>query len=134
MADNTPRTTTPRGRIGGPALWAPDGRKLAEFYAAAVGAEVGQGYADESGVEVAFPVPVGDTTYFFCTAKTFRAPDWPAEELPFHLDLSFDDPAAAEAYLLELGATKPDFQPGGEHWTVLLDPAGQPFCISRSAG
>ncbi|TXJ72992.1 VOC family protein, partial [Streptomyces lavendulae] len=44
-----------------------------------------------------------------------------------------DDLAAAERRLLELGATKPEFQPGKERWTVLLDPAGHPFCITTLA-
>ncbi|MFI9401194.1 VOC family protein [Nocardia sp. NPDC052316] len=60
----------------------------------------------------------------------FTAPNWPADELPFHLDLAFPDVAAAEQRLLALGATKPDHQFGGDNWTVLLDPSGQPFCIS----
>ncbi|WP_229351900.1 VOC family protein [Streptomyces sp. UNOB3_S3] len=57
------------------------------------------------------------------------APAWPEEELPFHMDLSFPDVTAAERQLLKMGATKPAHQPGGQHWTVLLDPSGQPFCI-----
>ncbi|MER7350601.1 VOC family protein [Streptomyces aurantiacus] len=136
MADNSARSGATRntlvGTIGGPAIWAPDGRRLAEFYAAALGAEVGDGYPDEDGNEVAFPVPVGEATYFFYTAKSYVAPDWPAQELPFHLDLAFGDVATAVDRLLELGATKPEFQPGGEHWTVLLDPSGQPFCVSQA--
>ncbi len=44
----------------------------------------------------------------------------------------FDDVQAAEKRLLALGATKPAHQPGGDHWTVLLDPSGQPFCISST--
>ncbi|WP_274564850.1 hypothetical protein [Streptomyces spiramyceticus] len=28
--------------------------------------------------------------------------------------------------------TRPGRQPGGVHWTVLLDPSGQPFCISST--
>ncbi|WP_223267526.1 hypothetical protein [Streptosporangium nondiastaticum] len=28
-----------------------------------------------------------------------------------------------------MGATQPAHQPGGKHWTALLDPSGQPFCI-----
>jgi len=39
----------------------------------------------------------------------------------------------AEAQLVELGATKPDAQPGGERWHVLTDPAGQPFCLTINA-
>ncbi|MDJ0385808.1 VOC family protein [Streptomyces sp. G-G2] len=45
-------------------------------------------------------------------------------------DIPFDDVRAAEKQLRELGATKPTQQPGGEHWPVLLDPSGQPSCIS----
>ncbi|OEJ97619.1 hypothetical protein J116_027355 [Streptomyces thermolilacinus SPC6] len=119
------------GRIGGPAIWAPDAKELAAFYAAALGCEVGEGYADESGEPVAVPVRAGAMTCFFVTARSFRRPDWPREELPFHLDLVFDDIPATVERLLGLGATKPDFQPGGDRWTVLLDPSGQPFCISR---
>ncbi|MFI8931691.1 VOC family protein [Streptomyces sp. NPDC053474] len=36
---------------------------------------------------------------------------------------------AAEERLLELGVTKPAFQPGGAYGTVLLDPSGQRFCV-----
>ncbi|MFD7234876.1 VOC family protein [Streptomyces syringium] len=121
------------GSVVSYAIRADDGRKLAAFYAAALGREPGQAYPDEDGNEVAFPVTDGSAMYVFYTSKSFQAPNWPAEELAFHLDLAFDDVAAAEKRLLELGATKPDFQPGGEHWTVLLDPSGQPFCISATS-
>jgi hypothetical protein len=33
--------------------------------------------------------------------------------------------------MLELGAAKPEFQPGGDRWRVFTDPAGHPFCQSR---
>ncbi|MFD9520754.1 VOC family protein [Streptomyces sp. NPDC059979] len=46
--------------------------------------------------------------------------------------LSYDDVEAAEQVLLAAGATKPDHQPGGQAWTVLLDPSGQPLCISAN--
>ncbi|WP_443057852.1 VOC family protein [Streptomyces sp. KLMMK] len=48
------------------------------------------------------------------------------------LDLTFADVEAAERCLVGLGAAKPAHQPGGNHWTVLLDPSGQPFCISAA--
>lgn len=48
------------------------------------------------------------------------------------MDITSDDVEAAQKRLLELGATKPAHQPGGDHWTVLLDPSGQPFCISSA--
>ncbi|SHN31661.1 MULTISPECIES: VOC family protein [Streptomyces] len=74
----------------------------------------------------------GTTNYVFYTARDFQAPNWPEDELVFHLDLGFDDVQVAEQRLLAAGATKPDHQPGGTHWTVLLDPSGQPFCISSN--
>lgn len=120
-------------KVASYAFWGHDGRALADFWAAALGWRRTQDYPDENGVPVAFTVTDGTTTYIFYTAKDHRPPNWPAEELPFHLDLSFPDVAAAESRLLGLGATKPEHQPGGEHWTVLLDPSGQPFCVSGGA-
>ncbi|MEW2576838.1 VOC family protein [Streptomyces syringium] len=127
---DTPSRPTPVGRVSSYAFWAPDGKALAEFYAAALDWKVAQEFPDENGVPTAFLVTDGSTTFVFYTAKNFKAPNWPEDELPFHLDLAFADVPAAERRLLELGATKPGHQPGGEHWTVLLDPSGQPFCIS----
>ncbi|MEU6343161.1 VOC family protein [Streptomyces sp. NPDC046977] len=64
----------------------------------------------------------------------YRAPDWPGQAVPqqAHFDFAVDDLDEAEALLLESGATKPQQQPGGDKWRVLLDPAGHPFCLARS--
>ncbi|MFF3861416.1 VOC family protein [Streptomyces sp. NPDC002209] len=72
------------------------------------------------------------TRYVFYTADSYTAPHWPEDELVFLLDLAFGDIEAAEQRLIGLGATKPAHQPGGKHWTVLLDPSGQPFRISAA--
>ncbi|MGW1871206.1 VOC family protein [Streptomyces mauvecolor] len=120
------------GAVTSYAFWSHDGKALAGFYASALGWQVTQEYPDENGVPTAFLVTDGTTTFVFYTAKGFKAPNWPKDELPFHLDLAFDDIEAAEKRLLGLGATKPAHQPGGEHWTVLKDPSGQPFCISAA--
>jgi hypothetical protein len=45
-----------------------------------------------------------------------------------HLDVIVDELAAAEAAVLDLGATKPEHQPGTS-FRVFLDPAGHPFCL-----
>ncbi|MYT32930.1 MULTISPECIES: VOC family protein [unclassified Streptomyces] len=127
-------TPTATGIVRMAAFWAPDGRALADFYAAALGWAVTEEHKDEDGNCLATLISDGSTsgtTYVFYTARHFQAPDWPAGELPFHLDLAFDDVQAAEERLLELGATKPAHQPGA-HWTVLLDPSGQPFCLSTT--
>ncbi|GGV10124.1 VOC family protein [Streptomyces spectabilis] len=127
---STDTTGTPlAGKIICQALWAEDGRRLADFYAAALGTEVSATFPDEHGTDVAFAFYVGEAMHLFYTSASFTAPNWPEDPLPFHMDLVFDDARAAEERLLELGATKPDFQPGGEHWTVLFDPSGQPFCV-----
>ncbi|MGW6915853.1 VOC family protein [Kitasatospora sp. NPDC054939] len=64
----------------------------------------------------------------------YRAPDWPGQTVPqqLHLDFTVDDLDEAEARLLELGATRANPQPQPDRWRVLLDPAGHPFCLTRS--
>jgi hypothetical protein len=61
----------------------------------------------------------------------YAGPGWPDSAAPkrYHLDLRVDDVAAAVKLCLELGAAKPEFQPGGDRWTVLTDPSGHPFCL-----
>jgi hypothetical protein len=50
----------------------------------------------------------------------------------FHLELSVQDVAATEKLCHEWGATTPQFQPGGDGWRVLLDPAGhRSACVRR---
>jgi hypothetical protein len=60
----------------------------------------------------------------------YSPPRWPSQEVPqqMHLDVVVDDLDAAEAAVLELGATKPEYQPSTA-FRVLLDPAGHPFCL-----
>ncbi|SOD84663.1 VOC family protein [Streptomyces sp. Ag109_G2-15] len=62
----------------------------------------------------------------------YRPPTWPdpTQEKQAHIELGVDDLDLAEKRLLDLGATKPEFQPDPERWRVLLDPAGHPFCIT----
>ncbi|MFY4719411.1 VOC family protein [Streptomyces sp. LaBMicrA B280] len=68
----------------------------------------------------------------FTRVADHRPPTWPdpAQGKQAHVELGVDDLADAERRALELGAGKPGFQPGGQRWTVLLDPAGHPFCIT----
>ena len=60
----------------------------------------------------------------------YTPPKWPGQEIPqqMHLDVIVDDLDAAEAAVLELGATKHEHQPGTT-FRVFLDPAGHPFCL-----
>lgn len=69
----------------------------------------------------------------FQKVESYRPPAWPAQDVPqqMHLDVIVDDLDAAEAAVLQLGATKAEHQPG-ETFRVLLDPAGHPFCLCVS--
>ncbi|MEU5901826.1 MULTISPECIES: VOC family protein [unclassified Streptomyces] len=115
------------------AIWARDGRELADFYAAALGTTVSQTYPGPQGEPAASAFHLGRAMYLFHTSAAFAAPNWPEDDLTFHMDLTFSDVRAAEEQLLQIGATKPAHQPGGKHWTVLLDPSGQPFCIHQAS-
>ncbi|MGN5379707.1 glyoxalase [Streptomyces sp. MUSC 14] len=68
----------------------------------------------------------------FTRVADYRPPTWPdpAQGKQAHIELGVDDLDSAEQHVLELGATKPEFQPQPERWRVLLDPAGHPFCIT----
>ncbi|MEU9484003.1 VOC family protein [Streptomyces decoyicus] len=63
-----------------------------------------------------------------------QAPRRPDQAAPqqFHLDFAVDDLDEAEALLLKSGAVEPEYQPGGDRWRVFPDPAGHPFCLTRS--
>lgn len=62
--------------------------------------------------------------------ENYQAPTWPDDgRKQFHLDLAVDDLEVSAARCVELGATRPDQQPG-QTWIVLLDPAGHPFCLT----
>jgi predicted enzyme related to lactoylglutathione lyase len=66
----------------------------------------------------------------FQPVADYTPPVWPGQEVPqqSHLDLAVDDLDAAEAAVLDLGATKAEHQPGTT-FRVFLDPAGHPFCL-----
>ena len=70
----------------------------------------------------------------FQRVPDYRPPQWldPSSPQQMHLDFSVDDLDAGETRALELGAQKPDFQPGGERWRVFIDPIGHPFCLTLS--
>ena len=66
----------------------------------------------------------------FQQVEDYTPPQWPGQQVPqqTHLDVNVDDLDAAEAAVLELGATKHEHQPGTS-FRVFLDPAGHPFCL-----
>ena len=116
----------PIATLRGVTLDCADPRALARFYQEMTGMELGynaDGFValtGGSGCDLGFQRVDG-----------YRAPRWPGQVVPqqFHLDLGVEDLDAAEKLALGLGAVRPDHQPGGDRWRVLLDPAGHPFCL-----
>ncbi|MFD6101484.1 VOC family protein [Nocardia salmonicida] len=119
----------PGAGLRGVTLDCADPQTLAEFYGALTGMRELFGtdefvaLTDDSGFDLGFQ-----------RVDRYRAPQWPGQNVPqqLHLDFRADDLDATEDLALELGATKPDDQPGDGRWRVLLDPAGHPFCLTSS--
>lgn len=103
----------------------PDPAALAEFYHQVLGWEV-----THSQDEYAM-ISDGHTSIGFGRVEGYQPPGWPESPAPkrYHLDLRAGDVGKAVERCLQLGAAKPEFQPGGDRWTVLTDPAGHPFCL-----
>jgi predicted enzyme related to lactoylglutathione lyase len=104
----------------------PDPGALARFYGAMLDwkVDVSSDWADvraENGQRISFQQVAAHTP-----------PKWPTQEVPqqMHLDVYVDDLDAAEAAVMDLGATKHEHQPGPS-FRVFLDPAGHPFCICQ---
>ncbi|MFI6317975.1 VOC family protein [Nonomuraea sp. NPDC050556] len=97
---------------------------LAAFYAKVVGGEV-------TGSDPDFAtVGGGAVPLAFQRVDGYTAPRWPDDAKHAHLDLAVDDVDAAVKELEALGATRPEYQPGGGDWVVLTDPEGHPFCVA----
>jgi predicted enzyme related to lactoylglutathione lyase len=97
---------------------------LATFYSEVLGWEVTHTQAEYAMISD------GTTSVGFGQIESYAPPTWPEGSVPkqFHLDFYVDDLADAEERALQLGATRPDFQPAPDRYLVLLDPAGHPFC------
>ncbi|KJK50255.1 glyoxalase [Lentzea aerocolonigenes] len=100
-----------------------DPRQLAEFYRAVTGWEV-----TASGEEYAY-LGNGGIQLAFVKVEGYEPPTWPSPAKQAHLDFQVDDVELEVKRLESLGATKPEFQPGGDDWTVLADPQGHLLCL-----
>ncbi len=105
-----------------------DAERDGAFWSEVLGWEVahsGDGYAMLTGPDHALG---------FGKVEGYAAPGWPNENgsKQFHLDLAVDDLEATAGTLVELGATRPEEQPGEGRWLVLLDPSGHPFCLTQA--
>ena len=114
----------PVARLAMVTLDAPDAAALGEFWSGVLGWPVT--YSDENYAMLAGP----SNALGIGTIPDYAKPAWPDDgHKQFHFDLAVDDQKAAAERCVELGATLADPQPG-DTWTVLLDPAGHPFCLT----
>ena len=106
------------------AIDCPDPGALARFYGAMLEWKI-----DVSANRASVCAEDGQCISFHHVAG-YAPPMWPTQERPqqMHLDLIVDDLDAAEAAVIDLGATKHPVQPGTS-FRVFLDPAGHPFCL-----
>jgi predicted enzyme related to lactoylglutathione lyase len=98
-------------------------KRLADFYATMLGYEVQYAEDEYAGIGD------GQNTIYFARVPERKPAEWPGPGKQFHLDVRVPDVDQAVGEYLELGATKPDFQPPGATWTVLADPEGHLFCV-----
>jgi predicted enzyme related to lactoylglutathione lyase len=106
------------------AIDCPDPAALATFYGTMLDWEI------EVGEDRAAACAESGRCLSFHRVEAYVPPTWPSQDKPqqMHLDVLVDDLDAAEAAVLDLGATKPEHQPGTSY-RVFLDPAGHPFCL-----
>jgi catechol 2,3-dioxygenase-like lactoylglutathione lyase family enzyme len=123
-------------------IGAPDPRELAGFYRRLLGWTITAtegarpGHPPEDGWAQIRP-PDGQTgpVLNFEYEAEYVRPAWPAEpgrqHITQHLDIAVSDLDEAEAWAVGLGAQRAGFQPQDDV-RVMLDPAGQPFCLFLS--
>ncbi len=75
----------------------------------------------------------GMVVHFMECDFDYAPPVWPEEpgkqQKQMHFNFQVDDLPSAVAKAVQLGATQPAQQFGGEQWVTLLDPEGHPFCL-----
>lgn len=102
-----------------------DPASLADFYRKVTTWEVTYGDEGFTYLGNGGPIQLG-----FQRIEGYQPPGWPDARKHSHLDFAVTDLEGATKELLELGATKPEFQPGEGAYVVLADPEGHPFCLT----
>jgi hypothetical protein len=113
-------------RLGSVSLECAEPASLAAFWASLLGGTI----AFESEDFVA--VQLDNLWLSTIRVENYAPPTWPTGGVPtqMHLDLAVDSQSESEATAVALGAMRAEFQPEPERWTVMLDPAGHPFCLT----
>ena len=120
------------GKLIGIVVDCPDPRALAPFYEALLGAA----RVEDSADWVTLAAGEGRPSLSLQRTDRYRAPDWhsgePAQQV--HLDVLVDDLDAAEAQVLDLGATLLEGSGKPIGYRVYADPVGHPFCLVTPEG
>jgi len=117
----------PNTTVMGVMLDCPDAKALSAFYSALLGKLV-----TYEGDGMAMIGNDGEQPVLFQQVAADMAPRWPDPAYPqqVHLDVLVDDFDRAEQAVLALGARR--LEGGGKSFRVYADPAGKPFCLTRS--
>lgn len=106
----------------------PNANELADFYARLLKLE--QTISGEEWAGIHTPQGI---LLVFQTVKGYEPPVWPwhkgKQQQMAHIDFKVDDLAQAVEYAIHCGAKKAEVQ-YYDTSTVMLDPAGHPFCLS----
>ena len=128
-----------RSRLSGAVIGCRDAAALAEFYAALLGWDVVERYEDKWALVRS---PARDQKLEFQQEEPFVPPVWPTvageQQMGMHLDIAVENLGSGDDrrarffefvdHAVSMGARVADQQPQ-EHVTVMLDPAGHPFCL-----
>jgi|SRR5829696_3937239 len=120
----TSASTLPPTVIGGLTIDCDDAAAMVAFYAEAFG-----GRPDPAFLRTPC-VRVDGLLLVFRENPDRVRPAWPGSDMQMHFEIFVDNLDRQEARLIAVGATRPPEQDGTDPtFTVLLDPAGHPFCI-----
>jgi catechol 2,3-dioxygenase-like lactoylglutathione lyase family enzyme len=101
---------------------------LADFYRTLTGWEVVSSETDCVCLGDGGSIQLG-----FQRVEGYQPPSWPSPAKQAHLDFTVADIERTVKELVALGATRPEFQPGGDEWVVLADPEGHLLCLAATA-
>lgn len=124
-------TNVPQIELATVVLDSKDIKGLSEFYIRLLGWT--KEY-EEEGIWISIVSPTKGIRLGFQSNEDYLPPVWPEEEgkqqQMLHLDFSVgkENLEAAVEHAIACGAVKAKDQ-YSEHWVVMLDPAGHPFCF-----
>lgn len=106
---------------------------LAGFYSALLGWKIHDANPEWIGVSMPDELPY----ILFQQVSDYIPPVWPdasgEQRQMAHIDFVVSDLTQAVAHAVGCGAIKAEVQ-SSEKWTVMIDPAGHPFCLVQQRG